>query len=60
VRVTFKLGAVDAVDGAVPVVCAPKSGSRFRIGRTRVRCLAMDGSGNGQIATFTVIVKARH
>ena len=39
-RVSFKVTATDAVDGPVPAVCAPKSGSRFRIGRTTVRCSA--------------------
>jgi hypothetical protein len=58
-RVTYKVRAVDAVDGPVRVACAPKSGSRFKIGRTRVGCSAVDQSGNEQTATFTVIVKAR-
>jgi hypothetical protein len=58
-RVTYKVRAVDAVDGSVRVACAPKSGSRFKIGRTRVGCSAMDQSGNELTATFTVIVKAR-
>jgi HYR domain len=58
-RVTYKLSAVDAIDGPVAVACTPKSGTRFKSGRTRVRCSAMDGSGNAQTATFTVIVKAR-
>ena len=35
-RVTFKVTATDDVDGAVPVSCQPKSGSRFKLGRTTV------------------------
>ena len=37
-RVTFKVTATDDVDGAVPVSCQPKSGSRFKVGKTTVRC----------------------
>ena len=59
VRVPFKVTASDAVDGAVPVSCRPRSGSRFRIGRTRVKCSAMDLSANAQTARFTVVVKRR-
>ena len=35
-RVTYNVAASDAVDGAVPVSCSPRSGSRFPIGRTVV------------------------
>ena len=41
VRVTYKVTARDAVDGAVPVSCKPRSGSRFKIGRT----IVMHGEG---------------
>ncbi len=58
-RVTYKLDAADAVDGSVPVSCKPKSGSRFKIGRTLVRCSATDRSANTRTASFMVIVKAR-
>jgi hypothetical protein len=58
-RVTFKITATDAVDGAVPVSCRPRSGSRFKIGRTTVRCEATDSSGNTAKATFKVTVKRR-
>jgi HYR domain len=51
--------AHDAVDGAVPVRCTPASGRRFRMGRTVVRCEAVDSSGNRAAATFAVIVR-RH
>jgi hypothetical protein len=56
-RVAYRVTATDAVDGAVRVSCRPPSGSRFRIGRTVVRCSATDTSGNTQGATFTVTVE---
>lgn len=58
-RVTFKVTAVDAVDGAVPTACQPKSGSRFKVGKTTVRCSAMDSSANTAKKSFTVTVKRR-
>jgi HYR domain len=58
-RVTFKVTAVDGVDGAVPATCTPRSGSRFKIGRRTVRCNASDSSGNSAKAAFTVTVKPR-
>jgi hypothetical protein len=57
-RVSFNVTATDAVDGPVPAVCAPKSRSRFRIGRTTVRCSAGDTSANTTTARFTVTVSA--
>lgn len=57
--VRFSVRATDAVDGPVPVACVPRSGSRYRIGKTRVTCSAMDGSGNETKASFTVTVKKR-
>jgi len=57
VRVTYKVTAADDVDRAVPVVCAPRSGSRFPIGRTVVKCAAADSSGNAADAAFRVTVK---
>lgn len=59
VRVTFKVTATDAVDGAVPVSCQPRSGTRFPLGRTRVTCEATDRSGNTKRTTFVVTVKPR-
>ena len=58
VRVSYRLSAVDEVDGVVPVGCRPASGSWFKIGRTVVRCSATDTSANTATATFTVLVKA--
>jgi HYR domain-containing protein len=55
-RVTYKLTAQDDKDGALPVTCDP-TGSRFRLGKTRVSCEATDSSANTGNATFIVTVK---
>jgi HYR domain len=57
VRVRYRVTATDAVDGSVAVACDPRSGSRFKVGRTLVRCSASDGSGNTATARFTVTVR---
>jgi hypothetical protein len=57
-RVTYTVTASDAKDGRVPVTCVPRSGSRFAIGRTVVKCSATDSSGNTRSASFSVIVRA--
>jgi hypothetical protein len=57
VRVTYAMSARDDIDGAVPVSCSPRSGTRFRIGRTVVACSAADTSGNTRTATFTITVR---
>jgi HYR domain-containing protein len=59
VRVLYRVTATDAVDGKVPVRCKPKSGTRFKVGRTRVRCTATDLSANRAHATFLVTVRRR-
>jgi hypothetical protein len=59
VRVTYAVTARDDVDGTIAVSCTPRSGSRFRVGRTRVTCTATDTSGNSATAAFTVTVRAR-
>lgn len=58
VRVTYKVTASDNVDSQVPVTCKPRSGSRFPIGRTVVRCSATDSSANTRNALFRITVKA--
>ena len=58
-KVTYKVRASDAVDGPVPTVCRPRSGSRFKIGKTTVRCSATDSSGNTGKASFAVAVRPR-
>ena len=56
-RVRYSISAADATDGPVPVVCVPKSGSVFRVGRTTVTCTAVDGSGNTAKARIVITVK---
>ena len=58
VRVTYAVAAKDGVDGPRPVTCAPRSGSRFPIGRTAVRCSATDSSANTSAVRFVVTVRA--
>jgi hypothetical protein len=58
VRVTYRVTARDEVDGVLPVLCVPRSGSLFRIGRKTVICSATDQSGNIARARFTVTVRA--
>ena len=58
-RVVYAVSARDDVDGAVPVSCVPRSGGRFAIGRTLVRCSATDTSANTRRARFTITVRQR-
>jgi hypothetical protein len=53
---TFNPTATDDVDGNVPVLCAPASGSIFPLGTTTVTCTATDGAGNMASGNFTVAV----
>jgi HYR domain len=59
VRVRYRVTATDAVDGPVRVVCKPRSGRYFHLGRTTVRCSATDSSGNTARARFAITVKRR-
>jgi hypothetical protein len=56
-RVAFTVTAMDDRDGTLPVTCDSKSGSKFRLGRTRVTCSATDTSANSATASFTITVK---
>jgi hypothetical protein len=56
-RVSYRVTAQDDKDGAVPVTCLPRSGSRFTFGRTKVTCEAFDTSANTATSSFTVTVK---
>ncbi len=58
-RVTFKVTPTDDVEDTLPVACQPRSGSRFTVGRTTVRCEAKDSSANTAKAPFTVTVRRR-
>jgi hypothetical protein len=53
---TFDVTASDNVDGAVPAVCVPASGSQFALGASQVDCAAEDSAGNEAIADFTITV----
>jgi hypothetical protein len=56
--VTFDaVSAYDDVDGPLPVICNPVSGSTFAIGTTLVQCTATDSSGNVGHGDFTVTVR---
>lgn len=55
--VVFTVTGRDDKDGAVAATCTPRSGSRFKVGRTPVTCSAADSSGNTGTASFTVTVR---
>jgi hypothetical protein len=59
VPVAYNVTATDNADASVPVACKPRSGTRFRPGRTTVRCSAIDSSGNTGAAVFAITVKRR-
>jgi hypothetical protein len=54
--VTWTASAIDAVDGSVPVLCSPASGSTFATGTTTVNCRAVDNQANTAFGSFTVTV----
>jgi hypothetical protein len=56
-RVRFAVTAQDAVDGALPVECLPRSGSFLPVGRSTVVCTASDTSANKASTRFAVVVK---
>ena len=58
-RVRFAVTAHDNVDSSVPAKCTRRSGSFFRIGRSRITCTATDTSANTATKTFTVNVTQR-
>jgi hypothetical protein len=55
--VPYSASALDAVDGVVPVQCAPASGSVFPIATSVVVCTASDTRGNTATGSFTVTVE---
>lgn len=54
--VEFSVSATDDHPGAVSVVCAPPSGSRFPVGVTVVECTASDANHNRAQCRFPVVV----
>jgi probable HAF family extracellular repeat protein len=55
--VSFAVSATDSVDGAVPVQCAPASGTVFPIATTTVTCSAVDQHGNVARGSFKITVQ---
>ena len=55
--VNFTATANDVVDGALPVTCAPSSGSVFAIATTSVTCSASDSNSNTVSGGFNVTVQ---
>ena len=56
--VTFSATSLDLVDGSVPVICAPASGSTFALdANTPVSCTATDAHHNEATGTFHVKVQ---
>lgn len=49
--------ATDLVDGAVPVMCTPATGSTFAVGTSEVSCTAIDSHTNETTETFSVTVE---
>src|SRR5262245_55219921 len=58
VRVKYRVSARDLKDGSVPARCKPGSGTRFKVGRTVVKCSATDTSANTATGSFRVVVKS--
>lgn len=54
--VIYATAAADDVDGVVPPLCSPVSGSVFPVGKITVRCSATDSAGNGVEKAFMVSV----
>jgi len=54
--VTYTTSALDVVDGATAVTCAPVSGSTFPIATTTVTCTTSDTRGNTSTGSFAVSV----
>lgn len=55
--VSFAATAIDAVDGSLPIACAPTSGSQFALGTTGVACSARDSHGNQATGSFAIDVR---
>ena len=56
VRVSFEVTAVDKSKNSIPVQCDKNSNSVFSIGKTKVRCMAIDSEGNQLRDSFVVTV----
>lgn len=54
--VSLSISAYDDVDGKIRVDCDSTSKTIFKIGKTTVRCYAIDSAGNMEKASFVVTV----
>ncbi|HEY7366939.1 MAG TPA: HYR domain-containing protein [Nitrosopumilaceae archaeon] len=54
--VPFSVAAIDNVDGQVRIDCDKTPKTVFNLGKTTVRCLAIDSSGNEARISFVVTV----
>lgn len=54
---TFAPIANDAVDGPLPITCAPPSGTAMPLGNTTVQCSSSDSHGNSATGSFSVVVR---
>lgn len=52
--VSYSVGALDGIDGPVPVTCEPAPGALFAMGPNLVSCSATDGHGNTATGSFHV------
>lgn len=55
-EVHFDATATDNIDGVIPAICTPESGSLFAIGTHEVSCSAHDSSGNPVNGSFWIEV----
>ncbi|MFL5844440.1 MAG: HYR domain-containing protein [Solirubrobacteraceae bacterium] len=55
-KVKIDAVATDIVDGSIPVICTPASGSVFSLGSTAITCTATDSHGNTTTKTASVLV----
>ncbi|KAG2491538.1 hypothetical protein HYH03_010109 [Edaphochlamys debaryana] len=56
-EISYASSAFDIVDGNVPILCTPASGTLLPIGTHTVRCSAKDKAGNTAEASFNVRVE---
>ena len=55
-KISFEVIAVDKFNKQIPVQCDKTSNSVFNVGKTTVRCMAIDSSGNEFRDSFEVTV----
>lgn len=58
VRMTYTVGVQDDTDAHPKATCLPRSGSKFKVGTTKVTCTATDKAGNRARDWFRITVKA--